>query len=252
MYYQTVIDKLIEICFPSKVLTRHTGDKPWITDGYRLLIRKRQRAHMRGDIVEDRYLRNQVNRATVKLKLMQCMNREPKHWWKNMKKLIGKKTTDKSNVQSLANKIADGNVELLASKMNDFFVSVSEHLPRLDRNNEAFCVDSQLPDEYLIDLTTPLQALRTFKTHKATGPDNGPAWILKTHANILVGPLTAIFNSSLREGIIPETWKSANVIPVTKVNPPNTIEKYVSPIYLTPIASKTLESINLNMVNEKN
>ena len=40
------------------VVTRHTGDKPWITDGYRLLIRKRQRAHMRGDIIEARSLRN--------------------------------------------------------------------------------------------------------------------------------------------------------------------------------------------------
>ena len=38
VYYQTVIDKLIEICFPSKVVTRHTGDKPLITDGYTLLI----------------------------------------------------------------------------------------------------------------------------------------------------------------------------------------------------------------------
>ena len=61
VYYQTVIDKLIGLCFPSKVVTRHTGDKPWITDGYRLLIRKRQRAHTRGDIIEARSLRNQVN-----------------------------------------------------------------------------------------------------------------------------------------------------------------------------------------------
>ena len=36
-----------------------------------------------------------------------------------MKKLIGKKKTDKSNIHSLANKTTDGNVELLASKMND-------------------------------------------------------------------------------------------------------------------------------------
>ena len=35
--------------------------------------------------------------------------------------------------------------------MNDFFVSVSEHLPGLDRNNEAFDVEGQLPDEYVID-----------------------------------------------------------------------------------------------------
>ena len=51
-----------------------------------------------------------------------------------MKKLMGKKNPYKSKVQSLANKTTDGNVELLASKMNDFFISVSEHLPRLDRN----------------------------------------------------------------------------------------------------------------------
>ena len=131
--------------------------------------------------------------------------------------------------------------------MNDFFISVSEHLPRLDRSNEAFDVEGQPPDEY----ATTLQALRKVKVNKATGPDNVPAWILKNHANILAGPLTAIFNSSLREGIIPDTWKSANVIPVPKVNPPNTIDKDVRPTSLTPIASKTLESIILNMVNEK-
>ena len=153
-----------------------------------------------------------------------------------MNKLMGQKTIDTSNVQSLANKTTDVNVELLASKMNDFFVSVSEHLPRLDRNNEAFYVDGQLPNEYVIDLATTLQALRKVKTNKATGPDNVPAWILKNHASILAGLLTAIFNASLRERIIPETWKSANVIPVPKVNPPNTIEKDVRPISLTPIA----------------
>ena len=83
------------------------------------------------------------------------MNREQKIGGK-YEKLMGQKTTDNSNVQSLANKTTDGNVELLASKMNDFFVSVSEHLPRLDRNNEAFDVEGQLPDEYVIDLTTTL------------------------------------------------------------------------------------------------
>ena len=41
-------------------------------------------------------------------------------------------------------------------KMNDFFVSVSEHLPRLDMNNEGFDVEGQLPDEYVINLTTTL------------------------------------------------------------------------------------------------
>ena len=55
----------------------------------------------------------------------------------------------------------------------------------------------------------------------------------------------------LRDGIIPDTWTSANVIRVPKVNPPKTTEKDVRPIYLTQIVSKTLESIILNIVNDK-
>ena len=49
-YYQTIIDKLMQMCFPTKVVSRHTSDKPWITDSFRALVRKRQRAHMSGDI----------------------------------------------------------------------------------------------------------------------------------------------------------------------------------------------------------
>ena len=48
---------------------------------------------------------------------------------------------------------------------------------------------------YVIDLTTTLQAQRKVKRNKATGPDYVPAWILNNHANILDGPVTAIFNS---------------------------------------------------------
>ena len=98
VYYQTAIDKLIDLCIPSKVVTRHTCDKPWITDGYRLLIRKRQRAHMRGDIIEARSLRNQVNRATAKLKFEFYQTRiEAIHEsgttnrWENIKTLMGQK-----------------------------------------------------------------------------------------------------------------------------------------------------------------
>ena len=41
-YYQTIVNSLMEHCFPIKTVTRHTADKPWITDLFRNLIRKRQ------------------------------------------------------------------------------------------------------------------------------------------------------------------------------------------------------------------
>ena len=38
-----------------------------------------------------------------------------------MKKLMGIETNDSSKMQGLANKVADGNCEILANSMNDFF-----------------------------------------------------------------------------------------------------------------------------------
>ena len=51
-YYQTMIDCLKTICFPYKGVMRHSAEKPWVTDGFRLLIRKRQRAHMSGHFAQ--------------------------------------------------------------------------------------------------------------------------------------------------------------------------------------------------------
>ena len=60
---------------------------------------------MIGDIVEARSFRNQVNRATAKLKFefyqtrIEAMHESgTKNGWKNMATLMGKKKPDKSNV----------------------------------------------------------------------------------------------------------------------------------------------------------
>ena len=60
-------------------------------------------------------------------------------------------------MQGLANKVADGNCEMLANSMNEFFLSVSEHLPRLNVNNEIFAVEGELPDEFIISIQTTLK-----------------------------------------------------------------------------------------------
>ena len=83
-----------------------------------------------------------------------------------------------------------------------------------------------------------------------TGPDNIPAWVLRNYANVLAPPLTAIFNNSLREGVLPMEWKMANVIPLPKTSPPVSIEKDIRPISLTPIAAKVFESIIMKWVDE--
>ena len=83
--------------------------------------------------------------------------------------------------------------------------------------------------------------LSRIKTHKATGLDEIPNWILHDYATILAPPVCAIFNSSIREGTVPALWKCADVRPVPKIRPPALIDKDLRPISLTPVLSKCLE-----------
>ena len=112
-------------------------------------------------------------------------------------------------------------------------------------------MNGELPDQYVIPVMKTFEALRNVKVRKATGPDNIPAWLLRNHAEVLAPPLTATFNNSLREGVVPIEWKTANVIPLPKRNPPVSIEKDIRPISLTPIAAKLFESIVMKWVDEK-
>ena len=111
-----MIDCLMQICFPYQVVTRHSADKPWVTDGFRLLVRKRQIAHMSGHFAQEKILRNKVNRAATKLrydfyqKHVTALRDTGSHdWWENITKLMGIETNDSSKMQELANKVADGN-----------------------------------------------------------------------------------------------------------------------------------------------
>ena len=97
-----------------------------------------------------------------------------------MKTIMGLKRNGKSCMQGLANKTTDGDCGSLANTMNDFFVSVSDHLPRLNKSHKVFDVNEELP---VISVCTTFKALESVKANKATGPDNIPAWVLRNYAN---------------------------------------------------------------------
>ena len=160
-YYQRVISNLMEIRYPTKIVTRHTADKPWVYQPVYLVQRlswyKRQRVHMSGDLNQAQLLRNKVNRAASKHKYtfyqtqIEAMHESGSHvWWKHMKTIMELKTNSNSSMQGLANKTTDGDCGLLANTINDFFVFVSDHLPRLNTCHKVFDVNEELPDQYVV------------------------------------------------------------------------------------------------------
>ena len=77
---------------------------------------------------------------------------------------------------------------------------------------------------------------------KAAGLDNIPPRLLKDTADIVATPLTIIINASLRQGRVPDDWKSARVIPLFKKGKMENLDNY-RPISIVPTASKLLERI---------
>ena len=130
LYYQAIINSLMELCFPTKTVTRHAADKPWITDLFRNLIRKSQHAFMAGNRDEYRVLRDMVNRASTQLKfefyhkhILAISESGSRDWWTNMKKIMGLNGNTKSDMEELANKTTNGDCAELAKMKNDFFLS---------------------------------------------------------------------------------------------------------------------------------
>ena len=111
-------------------------------------------------------LRNETNRAAARLKfefyqkhILSITESGTRDWWKNMKKIMGLDGNSNSCIEQLANKTTNGDCTQLADKMNDFFLSVSEHLPRLDEHDDIFTVNEELPDAYCISVDETLLAL---------------------------------------------------------------------------------------------
>ena len=85
--------------------------------------------------------------------------------------------------------------------------------------------------------------LSKFNPGKAAGPDGLTSRILKElHTELHPNILTDIFNTSLREGKVPDDWRHAHVTPVYKKGPKTKAENY-RPISLTCICCKVLEHV---------
>ena len=135
----------------------------------------------------------------------------------------------------------DGNLIHLANSINTFFCGVSDDLNSLDES--IIPAQSEvIPDEFIIEPFEVERKLAAVNSYKSSGPDDVPNWILHDFSRWLAEPVCAIFNASIREGIVPKLWKCANVVPLPKVSPPISIESDLRPISLTPTLSKILES----------
>ena len=97
-------------------------------------------------------------------------------------------------------------------------------------------------DDIKINRHGIINLLLKLKDHKACGPDLLPTIILKAAAEPISIFLHIIFETSLRDGKLPNDWKLANISPVFKKGDRSRPSNY-RPVSLTCVCSKIMEHI---------
>ena len=240
--FYSVILSLLDYYLPIIKVTKSSTDKPWVTPSFRHLVRSRQRAFLSGDVSRYHSLRNRTQRTASTLcrnyfaaKIEQLHSCDPHQWWVKTKRILNYKHTN-----PLTKVQPQGTPHKLAEQINQFFVSVPKHLPKVDSSILADLKNDYCSD-FIIDPVEVANRLACINI-KAPGPDGLPNWLLRDFAPYLCEPLAAIFNTSIREGFIPPIWKYAEVIGVPKIPRPRSIQTDLRSISLLPTVAKVLES----------
>ena len=137
---------------------------------------------------------------------------------------------------------AIGSMEELVENINSFFVNLSSDFQPLEDDSRY---QAECPPDMLVDPYQAYYALKEVKCHKSDGPDEIPIRILRDFAFELSPVVSDIYNSTLRQGKVPELLKSSIVSPIPKCMPPKSIEDDLRAISLTPQIAKIMEGFTL-------
>ena len=246
------INQVISDHVPTKrTAARHTH--PWVDTQLRCATRRKYRAykkakHTKSPADWERYRRikyqNQRDLRTAHKRYMEDvvskdLKDKPKMFWSYIKS----RRQESTGVAPLKNK--DGFIHSDSSSkveiLNDQFVTA---YTREDKTNMPSKGPSPHPTMEKINVQSKgvHKLLSDLKTHKATGPDSIPAYVLKSAADQLAPILTRLYQYSLDFGEIPPDWKNAFVVPIFKKGEKHVPSNY-RPVSLTSIACKVLEHI---------
>ena len=152
--------------------------------------------------------------------------KNPKRFWSHSRRKLSTKTgvapllENASDPNSL--KFDDGaKADILQKQFLSVFTTESiEEIPKLSQRTTSIISSLTIIED---DVQKRLSSLNP---NKSCGPDGIPSRILKELADIIAGPIAALFNCSLQSGEVPSDWKKANISPIFKKGSKSTAANY--------------------------
>ena len=248
------------------------GDElPWVGKGLRKCIHKKNRLYKLSLARKDQASID--NYKKYKNILTMCLRQAEENYYNDILKdkanaiyrmwaMMGPMLNPKKSKQSFRiAKIVDSSKRVwtsdtdIANTLNNFFCSIgstingsveptSTHFSTFLKNfNEnSFFLKEATCDEVLLEI-------RQLKPGKSPGVDGIKPELIKQCYEILVNPLTHIYNVSFLTGVFPDIWKVAKVIPIFKKGDRSNVDNY-RPISLLSCFEKILERLMYNRMTD--
>ena len=242
-YFCTVTWLMINKFFPTKQVTINSSDKDWITPKIKRLIDQRQKAYLAKKFELSKQLSRKIRSEIRKAKIQ--YNKKKAHlfhmsnsreWYRHINRIIGNKIKKLNliNIPNLENKPINEQITII----NNHFAKICTKFPPLGKDFKIMENSGEENLKYVTELWTYKMILKYAK--KSLGPNDFPRQILKEFAPELATPFSNIINCSLQTGIFPDAYKKAEIVPIPKVNPPQSLSD-LRPISKTPIGGKMIE-----------
>ena len=238
-HYITTTTEAFHRYFPTRRVTVHPSDAPWMTPRIKRLIRQRNWAFHSCPVLY-RKVRNRVIREIKAVKARYYPDRihQLKHanntqWYTRIKALCGlqKQTSSFPCTSHLpANRAAE--------EINAHFAAICQTFPSLSPSSlPAYLpAPSPPPTVQVEDVYRKIIKLKP----RSTTPTDLPIKIYKEFALELASPLCSIINASLSQYSCPMDWKTSYVTPIPKTPSPQSLND-LRPVAITPIASLLCE-----------
>ena len=240
---------------------KNNPNLPWISKEIKKKMRERDRLKLvaiKNSKEQDWKLykcsRNEVNIALRKAKAnyyatqIENQNQNPKHAWKIVNDILGRKQKDSHITEIKFNNSSITSADEIANHFNDYFTNIGLALAEGIDNNERVNFNdfvNKSNGNFHFKYTTEAKVYKllcSLSVSKSTGIDNIPARVLKLSAPVISQSLTKIFNASIASQTFPSEWKIARIIPLHKKGPRDMLDNY-RPISILPVISKIYEKI---------
>ena len=208
-----------------------------------------------------KHLRNLANRNITKAKADFVINKLNRYkgdggkFWKEILKVFPSKKNGSHTKIVLRDENGTVEEESRADFINTFFINVGnvagginarilgsgsgvgDALLGLDGETE----EVEEVNETLMEVRES-EVYNVTKTAKSPGIKDMNGVVVKEAFKVSTGPLTHLYNISLKKGIFPDSWKIAMVVPIPKGGDPSQVSN-LRPISLLPQPGKVLEKL---------